>query len=111
MAQRVVTLYTDDITGDTGDGIASHTFALDGAEYEIDLGEDTYQKLLDTLGPYFRAARKTGAATRRGKTARTAARQGPDPAQVREWARSQGIEVNARGRIPADLVDKYQAAH
>jgi hypothetical protein len=29
---------------------------------------------------------------------------------VRERAKSQGIEVKERGRIPADLVVKFQAA-
>lgn len=32
-------------------------------------------------------------------------------AQVREWAQGQGIDVAPRGRIPADVADKYQAAH
>ena len=36
---------------------------------------------------------------------------GTDPAVVREWAKSQGIAVNERGRISAELMGKYQAAH
>ncbi|MFF7245710.1 Lsr2 family protein [Embleya sp. NPDC008237] len=111
MAQRVVTLYTDDVTGETGEDIATHTFALDGVTYEIDLGEDTYQQLLDKLAPYFGAARKTGTAARRGRKGARTTGQGPDPVKVREWARSQGIDVNARGRVPADLIERYQAAH
>ncbi|WP_406296532.1 Lsr2 family protein [Embleya sp. NBC_00888] len=110
MAQRVVTLFTDDITGNEGEDIATHTFSLDGVTYEIDLGQETYQQLLDALGPFFNAGRKTGTA-RRSKAVRAAAGQGPDPVKVREWARSSGIEVNARGRVPADLIEKYQAAH
>jgi hypothetical protein len=30
---------------------------------------------------------------------------------VREWARSQGIDVAERGRIPSELAAKFQAAH
>ncbi|WP_331766807.1 Lsr2 family protein [Embleya sp. NBC_00896] len=111
MAQRVVTLFTDDITGNEGEDITTHTFALDGVPYEIDLSEDSYQQLLDELAPYFGAARKTGTASRRGKAVRASAGQGPDPVKVREWAKAQGLEVNARGRVPGDLVAKYQAAH
>ena len=36
---------------------------------------------------------------------------GPSPAAVREWAKSQGIAVNERGRISADLQATFQAAH
>ena len=32
------------------------------------------------------------------------------PAAVRAWAAGQGIEVNARGRIKADVVEKFRAA-
>ena len=35
---------------------------------------------------------------------------GYDPAAVRAWAAGQGIEVNARGRIKADVVEKFRAA-
>ncbi|WTX00800.1 Lsr2 family protein (plasmid) [Streptomycetaceae bacterium NBC_01309] len=109
MAQRVVTLYTDDVTGKEGEDIATHTFSLDGVDYEIDLGANTYQQLLDALGPYFKAGRKAGAARRGGKARPVS--QGPSPALVREWAQAQGIEVSSRGRIPADVIDKYRAAH
>jgi hypothetical protein len=30
--------------------------------------------------------------------------------EVREWAKGQGIEVEHHGRIPAELVVKFQAA-
>jgi hypothetical protein len=30
--------------------------------------------------------------------------------EVREWAKSQGMEVKDRGRIPAELVVKFKAA-
>ncbi|WP_256098550.1 Lsr2 family DNA-binding protein [Streptomyces agglomeratus] len=55
------------------------------------------------------AGRKTGGGGRRaGK--RTQTSRG-DAAKVREWAQSQGIEVSSRGRIPADLMERYEAAH
>ena len=35
----------------------------------------------------------------------------PSTSQVRQWAREQGVHVGDRGRIPADLVAQYLAAH
>jgi hypothetical protein len=34
-----------------------------------------------------------------------------DPAEVRRWAESQGINVSARGRVQQALIDQYLAAH
>ena len=34
-----------------------------------------------------------------------------DPAEVRRWAESQGINVSARGRVQQALIDQYRAAH
>jgi nucleoid-associated protein Lsr2 len=30
--------------------------------------------------------------------------------EVREWAKAQGIKVKDRGRVPAELVVKFQSA-
>lgn len=35
----------------------------------------------------------------------------PDAVKVREWAQSQGIEVNSRRRVPRDVIARYEAAH
>lgn len=34
-----------------------------------------------------------------------------EPAEVRAWAREQGLEVNARGAIPADIIAQYDSWH
>ncbi|MET9519473.1 Lsr2 family protein [Streptomyces sp. NPDC002994] len=109
MVQRTVTIYTDDLTGAEGEDVATHTFSVDGVNYEVDLGQDNYQKLLDVLGPFMGAGRKIGGAARR--TARRGQTGHGDAAKVREWAQSQGIEVSSRGRIPAELMEQYDAAH
>jgi hypothetical protein len=36
---------------------------------------------------------------------------GPSPAAVREWARTEGMEVKDKGRVPAELIVKFQAAN
>ncbi len=35
----------------------------------------------------------------------------PTAADVRKWAADNGIDVAAKGTIPADVVDLYKAAH
>ena len=111
MAQKVQTLLIDDLDGGEAEGTVR--FGLDGAEYEIDLSAEHADALRKALAPYVSAARRApGAAARRpGRSGRRAASAGaPDPTSVREWAKSQGIEVKDRGRVPADLVVKFKAA-
>jgi Lsr2 len=110
MAQRVQTLLIDDLDG--GDAEATVRFGLDGADYEIDLNAAHAAALRKALESYVKAARRApGSAVRRpDSSGRRAARaDGTDPA-VREWAKSQGIEVKDRGRVPAELVVKFKAA-
>jgi Lsr2 len=40
----------------------------------------------------------------------TGSSSGYDPAAVRAWATGRGIEVSARGRIKADVVEQFRAA-
>jgi Lsr2 len=111
MAQKVQTLLIDDLDGGEAEGTVR--FGLDGTDYEIDLSAKHAEALRKALAPYLSAARRApGSAARRpGRTGRKAANAGgPDPTAVREWARSQGIEVKDRGRVPADLVAKFKAA-
>ena len=33
-----------------------------------------------------------------------------DTRKVREWAKTEGIDIKERGRVPADVIEKYKAA-
>jgi hypothetical protein len=107
MAQRVQTLFIDDIDGGAADGTVR--FGLDGADYEIDLSGEHSNELRTALGKYIEHSRKVGGAARRSPRGRGAANS-IDTAKVREWARESGYDIKDRGRVPADLVAKYQAA-
>ena len=48
-------------------------------------------------------------ATARGGGRRASA-TGLNATEIREWAKAQGIDVKDRGRVPAELVVKFQAA-
>lgn len=105
MAQKVQVLLEDDLSG--GPAEATVRFGLDGAAYEIDLNSDNASKLRESLQPFVTHARKAGAGRRRTRGASSRERS----ADIRSWAKSAGIQVSDRGRIPADVVAKYEAAH
>jgi len=109
MAQKVQVVLVDDLDGGRADETV--TFALDGVSYEIDLSHDNAAALRDLLAPYVGHGRRVGGGARRSGSGRKAASSGTNPAEVREWAKSQGIAVNERGRISSDLMAKFQAAH
>jgi hypothetical protein len=112
VAQKITTLFIDDIDGGAAEGTVR--FALDGTEYEIDLNAKHSDELRSALGKYVTHARKVGGAARRaGRTAGRASRgagSALNTTEVRNWARENGYDIKDRGRVPADLVAKYQAA-
>jgi hypothetical protein len=109
VAQKVQTLFIDDIDGSTADGTVR--FGLDGTDYEIDLNAEHAQALRDALARYISAARRVGAGTRRlVRSGRKAPANGVNTTEIREWAKAQSIEVKDRGRVPAELVVKFKAA-
>ena len=86
-------------------------FALDGTSYEIDLSGEHAQALRGALSRYIDAARRAPGTQRPARSRRRKPSAGdPDSTEVRDWARSQGIDVKDRGRIPAGLVVKFKAA-
>jgi len=112
VAQKITTLFIDDIDGGAAEGTVR--FALDGTEYEIDLNTKHSEELRSALGKYVTHARKVGGTARR--VGRTAGRAGRgvgstlNTTEIRNWARENGFDIKDRGRVPADLVVKYQAA-
>lgn len=109
MAQKVQTLFVDDIDGSAAEGTVR--FGLDGTDYEIDLNTEHAQALRDALAHYISAGRRaSGAARRPARGGRKASANGVNTTEVREWARAQGLEVKDRGRVPAELVVKFKAA-
>lgn len=113
MAQKVHVTLVDDL--DQSDATDTVTFGLDGTTYEIDLSDDNAGRLRDSLARYIGAGRRVsgGRATRarRGGSGRSGGGAASDTSKIREWARSQGLEVSDRGRIRSEIRDQYYAAH
>ena len=113
MAQRIVVQFVDDLDGtQLSDGAGGTvSFGLDGTSYEIDLSHANAERLRSALAQYVAAGRKVGAraGTRRSSAPRPTS--SGNAAVVREWARTQGIQVSERGRVSADVIEAYNAKH
>jgi hypothetical protein len=111
VAQKVsVTFACDYDSKEIPDGEQmTRAFSLDGREYEIDLCEKHSQKFDEVLKRFSDRARKvTGRVTR---TKRRTAAHRQHSAEVRAWAKRSGIDVSDRGRIPSQVIKKYDASH
>jgi hypothetical protein len=113
MAQRTHVLLIDDLDGSSAE--ETMTFGLDGAAYEIDLSAANAGVLRKALAEYVIRGRRVSTSPA-GSRRRSAARSAPgaralDIAVVRSWARDNGYAINGRGRIAAEILDAYAAAH
>jgi hypothetical protein len=114
VASRTIVALIDDLDG--GDAEETVSFALDGIDYDIDLSANNAAGLRKVLAEFVESARRMSGRKNRGTPAlvHTRVDAGGDKAQnqaIRNWARSQGFPVSDRGRIPADLVERFQDAH
>lgn len=114
MTRKTIELLVDDFDGtvlEPGEG-TTVTFGLDKRIYEIDLSSSHAQELHDALAPYLRVARSVkGQASSRARSADTRQRSGYKLSEIRRWARENGHDVPARGRVPNAAIDAYNAAH
>lgn len=115
MSRRIVHQLVDDLDGtllDVGSG-ETVLFSLDGVAYEIDLTADNAVALREALQPYVAAGRRVSGSrsgtSSGGRQRRRAGQQDYGP--VRAWAKENGYSVSERGRVPASIVEAYEAAH
>ena len=106
MAQKITVALEDDLDGGPADETVR--FGLGGTEYEIDLSKKNATAFRRKIAPFVEHARKAGRGQRRrpGRTASSWERS----ADIRAWAKDQGITVSDRGRIPASVAEQYDAA-
>ena len=117
MARKVQVILSDDLD-DSISADETVTFALDGTTYEIDLSDKNAEEMRDVFGKYIAAARKVSSrGTRASGAGRSRATGGggrmdrEQAGAIRDWARKNGHAVSDRGRIPASVVEAYEAAH
>lgn len=118
MARRIVHQLVDDLDGtvlEVGEG-ETVLFSLDGTAYEIDLTDENAAALREAFGPYVAAGRRISSArtsaSARGSSGGRRRRTGQqDYGPIREWAKANGYAVSERGRVPASVLEAYEAAH
>lgn len=114
MAQRTVIAYYSDLSGaEIDEQCVGVRFELDGSAYEIDLAEDEQDALRAALAPFVAAARPARTEPKGQPRASVTAhdRDDPSPGAMREWARENGFDVPARGRVPELVREAYKAAN
>jgi hypothetical protein len=106
MAQKITVALEDDLDGGPADETVQ--FGIGGADYEIDLSKKNANAFRRQLAPFIEHARRAGRGQRRrpGRTASSRERS----ADIRAWAKGQGITVSDRGRISASVAKQYEAA-
>lgn len=115
MAQRTTVVMVDDLDGTESDDVQTVGFGLDGVTYEIDLSADNAKELRESLADFITNGRKIG---KFGKPLVRVAggvggsgRSKEQLQAIRDWAKANGHAVSDRGRIPADVLAEFDAAH
>ena len=106
MAQKITVALEDDLDGGPADETVR--FGLGGTVYEIDLSTKNATAFRRQLAPFIEHARRNGRGPRRRPGRAASGRE--RSADIRAWAKDQGITVSERGRIPASVAGQYDAA-
>jgi hypothetical protein len=110
MVQKTVVTVVCDLPHDGEiEGSETVSFSVDSSAYEIDVCSAHAKELHDIFSGYIEHARRVSVGARRRK-----ARTGPGrerSSEIRQWARERGEKVSERGRIPASIIQEYEATH
>ena len=111
MARRTMLILEDDLDATPAQHQVS--FSFEGVAYEIDLNEEHYAELQESMAPWVSHARRvSGRRTTAKRSGGTSSAGGAVSATViREWAKSQNIAVSDRGRGPANVRAAYEEAN
>ena len=95
------------------DRVATETldFSYRGVQYQIDLSAPNARALDKLLAPILIVSRRREDRPAARRPVAEPPGRAPTAKTVRAWARNKGIEVSDRGRVPADVVKRYQDAH
>ncbi|WP_037140557.1 histone-like nucleoid-structuring protein Lsr2 [Rhodococcoides fascians] len=124
MARQTYVQLVDDIDGSVIDDEAGEAieFSVSGVDYVIDLKAKNATEFHRKLDYYIEHATRVGGRKRKPAigaptTPASSPEKAPvkrDPEQtraIRQWAADEGYEISDRGRIPAEIVEAFEAAH
>ncbi|MCT7372141.1 histone-like nucleoid-structuring protein Lsr2 [Mycolicibacterium llatzerense] len=106
MAKKVTTTLVDDF--DQSAPAETLEFSLEGVHYEIDLSDANADQLRSALRRYMDAGRKVG--RRGGQVGRRSEQRHAYLQKVRVWLRENGHDIGDRGRVPKELLRKFESA-
>jgi hypothetical protein len=114
MVKKVTVTLVDDVDNVPADETVS--IGLDGTWFELDLSNSNADELRKVMDQWIQHARRVstrstggGAASATASGARTrGAADRARSAAIREWARTQGFEISARGRISSEIVRAWE---
>lgn len=103
MTKRVVTYIECDVCEEPG-----ATFD-EWKPYTTDLCETHMKELVEPLREHLKSVLVSSSKSTKRATTKT--KLGASAREVRDWARSQGIDVPERGSLPHTVRDAFAAAH
>lgn len=89
------------------------TFALDETTYEVDLSDQNAKRIRSELQKWIDVSRKVAGSSDRRRADRngdSSDEAGLPLAEIRAWARANGVEVPNRGRVSIAIVRAWTAA-
>jgi hypothetical protein len=93
------------------EGSTTVSFAVGRTTYELDLCEQDEARFNTDLGKWTGKARRSAGAGKRSVRASRRGGRDTGTAAIREWAKLQGLKVSDRGRVSADIIERYNASH
>ena len=119
MAEIFIRQLIDDLDGKPIDTGLAHevTFSYRGADYRIDLRPTNADKIEAVFAPYIKVAEKIPSAGKARTQTPTATkklgsgRSAEQLKEIRDWAGKNGFDVAIRGRVKAEIIDAFDAAH
>jgi hypothetical protein len=116
MAQKVQILLIDDIDG--SDASETVSFGLDGVDYEIDVNEKNALALRSAVLGYAEHGRRLKKGSRKSPGLSPVRVSGSNSTavpkhsakEIRDWARTNGIDIPDRGRVPQEVRNQFEAA-
>jgi hypothetical protein len=112
--QKIVTTIIDDI--DNTPNAQTFLFSFNDQQYEIDLSSNNRRAFQDSISQFVKHARPMSRKKRKNRTV-NGVKTTPQAhtsngrirsQEIRDWAKSQGISVRDRGRIPGHIVEQYR---
>jgi hypothetical protein len=112
MATVVGTYQVDDLDGTSGDDVETIQFNAGGVDFEIDLSAKNAKRFRRELAMFVKAARTVDRRTSALPVAKPVGATDRERSRaIRQWAAETGLTVRSHGRLSADVINKFNAAH